>query len=456
MIVGLLLLLAAGYTKQLAIATCAAVFGFLFLRNPRRSLVWGALFAAVAGGIFVWINLATNGEWWANIIAANVNTFFPQQFVNLFKQWFRLHYALIILAALFAIYELYFTRLSLYTIWWVLAVANAILSGKWGAGDSYFATAIAATCVLAGLFAARTARGAWTFQPHSLSLSSSNNSALSAVSHFFSRPMLAAAAGIIVPILYLVYGFSVVKMPTEGRFFGALSDTLGLESSYWDRYAFYDAAGWTEGYATIGHMPTQTDINNGWRIVDILRASDQPALSEEAGFSLRADKDVITNPTQLKNLYENEMYDPTTLVAAIKAHDFSVIVFRAQFYPPPVLDAAYEAYYPSEVIPMNGFNYEIWRPGPPQNEREALAVNLEQIAPGEIISQTLTLPPDRAAGWLRHALTYHNWPPHENQMLAVTESGCFSGFYQKADRALHVTLCPAANGSELTLSGVDG
>ncbi len=442
MMVGLLLLLAAGYTKQLAVATCIAVFGFLFLRNPRRSVGWGVIFAAVAGAIFLWINVATHGEWWANIIAANVNTFFPQQFVNLFKQWFRLHRVLIGMAGLFAVYELYFARLSLYSIWWVVAVADAILSGKWGAGDSYFATAIAATCVLAGLFAARTVRGTWVFPEIPLTRPFRGAQVRIAA----RRDLIVATAGIVIPALYIVYGLTVVKMPTEGRFFGALSDTLGLESSYWDRYAFYDAAGWTEGYATIGQVPTQTDINNGWRIVDILRASDLPALSEEAGFSLRAGKDVITNPTQLKNLYENDMFDPTNLIAAIRAHDFSVVIFRAQFYPPPVLDAVYEAYYPADVIPMNGFNYEIWRPGPPQDERTTLAAHLET---GGSSTQTITLPVDRAAGWLAHALDYHHWA--QAAPLAAGENGCLDGTYQQVDRELRVRLCPAAAGSELTL-----
>ena len=116
----------------------------------------------------------------------------------------------------------------------------------------------------------------------------------------------------IVPAVYILYALTVVKMPTEGRFFGALSDALGLESSYGDRYAFYDAAGWVPGYATIGHVPTQTDIDNGWRLVDVIRASERPVLSEEAGFSLQADRDVISNPTQLKNLYENDLFDPAT------------------------------------------------------------------------------------------------------------------------------------------------
>jgi hypothetical protein len=54
-------------------------------------------------------------------------------------------------AALFAVYQLYFERLSLYTIWFVVAVVNSISAGKWGAGESYFATAVAASCILTGL-----------------------------------------------------------------------------------------------------------------------------------------------------------------------------------------------------------------------------------------------------------------------------------------------------------------
>ena len=181
-------------------------------------------------------------------------------------------------------------------------------------------------------------------------------------------------------------------------------------------------------------------------------------MSEEAGFSLRAGKDVITNPTQLKNLYENGLYDPANLITAIQAHDFSVVIFRAQFYPPPVLDAVYEAYYPSEVIPMNGFNYEIWRPGPPQTERQTFAAHLEQMTPGETITQVFTLPLDQAGDWLEHALTYHNWEAREDEALAAGESGCLAGVYQKADRVLRIQLCPAAQVevSELTLTGDEG
>ena len=439
--VGLALLLAAGYTKQLALATCVAVFVFLFLRSPRRSLAWGVVFAAVAGVLFLGIDLATGGEWWKNTIAANVNSYIPSQFVGLFKQWLRLHAALIILAALLAAYELYFDRLSLYSVWWVFAVADTLLSGKWGAGDSYFATAIAATCLMAGIAAARSVQGGWHIP----------------ADHPYGRLLrrvqlpqapLRAALGVVIPALYLVYGLSVVKLPTEGAVFEPLADALGLESSYGARYAFYDSAGWTAGYATIGHVPTQTDIDNGWHIVDVLRSDPRPAMSEEAGFSLRADRDVITNPTQLKNLYENDLFDPAALVEALRMHEFGFVVFRAQFYPPPVLDAVYEAYYPAESVPMNGFNYEIWRPGPAADARTALAVALAADAPAGDAVPLLDLPLDEAGVWLVHALTYHNWEPAE----ALDAAGaCLVGTYQQASKTVTVRLCPVEDGTQFTL-----
>ncbi len=448
MVIGLLLLLAAGFTKQLAVATCVAAFGFLFLRNPRRSVVWGAILALSAGGLFLWINWATGGEWWTNIIAANVNTYLPQQFVGLFKQWFRLHSVLILMAGLYAAYELYFDRLSLYTIWWVCAVVDAALSGKWGAGDSYFATAIAATCVLSGLFAARTLHGTWTFPDTPLTRPLAR--ARSTIQPY--HVALLAAAGLLIPGAYLFYGLHVIKMPTEGAIFGPLSDRLGLASSYGTRYAFYDAAGWTEGYATIGHVPTQTDIDHGWQIVDRLRASNLPALSEEAGFSLRAHQDVISNPTQLKNLYENGLFDPTNLVTAIREHRFGVVVFRAQFYPLPVLDAVYEAYYPAEVIPMNGFNYEIWQPGPPQDQRAAFAAQLETLAPDATITLPITLPFEDAAAWLNHALAYNRWEQIEGKTQpSGSDLQCLISTYAQEDRAIRFESCPAAGGTVLTL-----
>lgn len=445
---GLALMLAAGYVKQLALASAVAVFVFLFLRNPRQCIAYGLLFAAVGGGIFAWMDWATNGAWWTNAIAANVNDYYPRQLWELFQQWFRLHGLLIVLAGVVVVYELYFARLSIYSVWWVFAVANTTLSGKWGAGDSYFATAIAATCVLSGIFAARTLRGDWRFADNYLARWLRLPSELGE-----QRSAVMAFGAVIVPVVYIVYGLGVVKLPTEGTVFGRVADTLGLESTYGERYAFYDSAGSVPGYAAIGHVPTQEDIDNGWRIVDIVREGEKPAMSEEAAFSLHAGKAVITNPTQLKNLYENDLYDPANLVAAIQEHAFNVVIFRARFYPPPVLDAVYQAYYPALEIPMNGFLYEIWRPGPALDARQAVQRAQATLGAGESRAFLLALARDDAGQWLDHSMAYRGWEIAPS--FSQTDSECVETLFRADRRLLSASICPDAGGSVLTLNGVE-
>ncbi|HIE39306.1 MAG TPA: hypothetical protein EYP77_09610, partial [Anaerolineae bacterium] len=73
LLLGLFFLLCAGYTKQLAIFTAAAALGFVFLRDVRKGILSGLGLAVVAGGLFLLIDRATNGQWMLNAIHANVN-----------------------------------------------------------------------------------------------------------------------------------------------------------------------------------------------------------------------------------------------------------------------------------------------------------------------------------------------------------------------------------------------
>ncbi len=354
LLIGMALLLAAGYTKQLAIATAGAVFLFLFIRNPRRALVWAAGFAAVGLSIFVWMDLSTEGQWFLQTIAANVNPYLADQTIGLFRLWFSLHGFLIVPAALFSLFELYFARLSLYTVWLLAGVANSVLSGKWGAGDSYFATAIAAVCIVSGIFFSRWLRGGWP-------------AADTRYAHALARPLQAARptliglACVLVPAAYLGYGAATVKMPTDGPVFGPLAQALGLQANADN--GFYDSAGRIAGgYADIGHFTTPEDIAAGWAIVERVRAADGPVLSEEAAFNLLAGKQVITNPTQLLNLDLNGRFDSTELVQMIEDKAFGLVILRALFYPADVLDAIFAHYEQVETITMNGFEYDLLAP----------------------------------------------------------------------------------------------
>ncbi len=364
LILGLALLLAAGFTKQLAIVTAAAIFIYLFLNAPRRAVTWGIGFAAIAGGIFLLLNVITGGQWWLNIITANVNQYILSQFKGLLSQFIGLHGALLILAIIFALYELYFDRLSLYTIWFAAAAVDGILAGKWGAGDSYFSTMIAAACILAGIFTARCLKRQWRLPPR-LSVTIERIIAAWKLSPLIPRlsQVMTPLIGLVACGLFVLYGLAVFHLPLDGPIFGPLAQAFHVQSN--TKFAnFYDSANWTMGYATIGQIPTATDVASGWQIVAAVKKDARPILSEEAAFSFLAHKPVVSNPTQLLNLYQNGHYNPDALVKMIEDQSFGAVVFRAGFYPEPVLAAVRRAYKGSQQIDMNGYQYTILLPDP--------------------------------------------------------------------------------------------
>ena len=346
--IGLLLLLAAGFTKQTAITTCAAAFVFLLLRNPKRAIILAIPFTTVALGLFWLINLATDGQWWLNTIVANANPWIMEQAVGLFRQWFNLHAVLTLLAAGLAVYELYRDRLSIYTIWFVFSVLGSVMAGKWGAGESYFTTAIAASCILAGLALGKA-------------LNQTQN----------RRPRLYAIALILTPLLFLLQARLVFHLPTDTPIARTAARLLGQPEGAMippqtscsapqpaRLVPYVDIVGPT----LLGAPPTAADADAGRRIAAHIETADGPPFSEEAGFSFYAGADVVTNPTQLRNLYLNNMLDMDEMLTMIEQETFGVVIFRAQFYPSPVLEAIGQHYRTVETIEMNNFVYCILKP----------------------------------------------------------------------------------------------
>jgi hypothetical protein len=339
LLLGLLLLLCAGYTKQLAVFTVVAALGFVFLRDIKKALWAGLGLALVTGVIFLLIDRATDGQWMVNIINANVNEFDYRQTLGFLKQWFQLYPVLILLSTGLLAYELFWERLSIYSVWFVFAFGMGLLSGKWGAGPGYFATSIAAACIMSGL-------------------------ALSQLRKALSEKKAwgDAAISFAVPLLFILQATFTVHMPTSGMVFGPLAQGLGIADQPVQgdcaTFDYYDSGGYTQ----LGHLLTEADYAAGERIMDYVRSSEGPVFSEEAAFSLLADEPVITNPTQLRNLYKNDMLDTTEIVERIEQQEFGLVIFRAQFYPQPVLDAIGQNYQPVDHVCMNGFYYHILWP----------------------------------------------------------------------------------------------
>ena len=342
----LLLLICAGYTKQLAAISAVAAVAWMFLRGPRRGLRWTLGFGLVGGAIFAALNLASEGQWWIQAIVANVNDFDRQQAFGLFILWFKLHGFLLVPAGLLLIYETYFDRLSLYSLWFAAtALLGGIASGTWGAGDSYFVTSLAAMCILSGILFSRILAGDLKL-PRQLQRPPSSS--------------LRAASLLLIPLLYLGYARATLKLPTDGDF-ALIADALGVDGNVRDN--FYDSATFrVGGYAHIGYFLSDADRAAGDRIVELIQATEGPALSEEAGFTMAAGRDVVGNPTQLRNLDLAGRFKGERLIAMIEGQEFGLVILRALFYPPAVLEAIDRFYIQRESIHMNGFDYLILYP----------------------------------------------------------------------------------------------
>lgn len=364
LLIVMILLLLAGYTKQLAYATVAAVFLFIFLRHPKRAVLWAIPFAAVTGLIFLWINVATDGYWFLNTVTANINPFVPGQAEGLFRQWFRLHTVLTIVAALYALYQLYCERLSAYSVWFVVAVANSVTAGKWGAGESYFATAIAASCILTGLAFGRLlnraeAGGEWRVAGGKFTI------------HHSPFSILHYTLMIAIPLIFLVQAQRMFHMPTHTPALRTVAAALGQPTEVMiapqtscsaprdpEPIPYVDAA----GVSLLGRPPSAADTAAGIAITNFIAQGETAAFSEDAGFNLYLGRDVVTNPTQLLNLYNNNQVDLTEMLAMLNNQEFDTVVLRAQFYPPPVLDAIGQQYETQKLVQMNGFVYCLMRP----------------------------------------------------------------------------------------------
>jgi hypothetical protein len=260
----------------------------------------------------------------------------------------------VLLAVGYFVYELFWDRLSAYSLWFFFALGIGALSGKWGAGFGYFTTATAAACLASGLALGRLREKVEDAQLRVRRL------------RFSARPLLVA----MIPLLYLSQVPRMLHLPTSGPVFEPVSRVLGVQDSvaygkgdtlvptHCAPVEYYDAMGYTQ----LGHPLTSRDHAAGAKIMTLVRSVEGPILSEEAMFSILADKPVVTNPTQLLNLYNNGLLDTSEIIDHVNRQFFDLVIFRAQFYPPPVLQAIGQNYQPVDHICMNGFYYHVLRP----------------------------------------------------------------------------------------------
>ena len=351
---GIALLMTAGFTKLQAIDALAAGFVFLLLRRPKWFAIALVACAAFAGVFVLLMQAATQGQFWLNVVAANVNDYDIEVTWRTYYQWFSLQGALIVCSVVYVIWDIVaairarsFQPITIWSLYFLAGSALGMLTGKWGAGPSYLIAAIAASCVCtAGLFARL-----WVLMW--------GKGERGKGKHAFPFPFSPLIA-ILFTVIMLIQAKSNIHLPVTGRFFGPIAQALGVadEKSVYPPYPYYD----TIGYTQLGHFVDPADIANGWDLVNMLANVKGPVWSEEAMLTLWAGKDVVTNPTQLLNLSKNGMLDTREMIRMIRAKEFGAVVFRAQFYPKDVKTALVENYYWARMIRMNGFEYWVLLP----------------------------------------------------------------------------------------------
>ena len=160
-------------------------------------------------------------------------------------------------------------------------------------------------------------------------------------------------------------------MPTHTPYLAAIARALGRPSEVMiapqtscsvpreaEAIPYVDDA----GVSLLGRPPNRADTEAGLAISELIARGETAAFAEDAGFNLYLGRDVITNPTQLLNLYNNNAVELNEMLAMLDAQAFDTIVLRAQFYPPPVLDVLGQRYETKELVQMNGFVYCVMFP----------------------------------------------------------------------------------------------
>ncbi|MFN3705434.1 MAG: hypothetical protein ACK4WM_05520 [Thermoflexales bacterium] len=344
---GIALLMTAGFTKLQAVDALVAGFGWLLLRQRRWFVA--AFFAclAVTVGLVAWLNAVTAGQFWINVVLANVNEYDIALTWQTYAQWLRLQLVLIAGGVLHGVWDVWAmwrarsTRpLSVWSLYFLTASAMGLLTGKWGAGPAYLIASIVAGAVCTGRMLARLADRLGACH----------------------RPAGAAAMLAVSALVWLAQASLNVHLPTSGRLFGRVAQLIGVADapSVYPPYPYFDSAGYTQ----LGHFPLPEDHAQGWALVEALRNVDGPVWSEEATFVLLAGKEVVTNPTQLYNLSKNAMLDTREMIALIEQRAFGAVLFRALFYPDDVKEAILRNYYWAQRFPINGFEYWLLLPIP--------------------------------------------------------------------------------------------
>jgi hypothetical protein len=312
--VGALAVVAALFTKPTAVDAVFAATLAVLLWQPRTGIVLAATVAALGAAGLAGLVVLTHGAFWLNVVTGNANPFDLHQLSDYVSNFSILHCVLIALAAAECISRLLKRRWSAWVLYAITSGLAALGVAKWGAGESYFLGLIASVCVLSAVWVTRFLDG------------------LPAV-----RLRLALGVALFIQGLLLSHALVSNALPW-------LPDR-GPQSAF------------------LGHAPSAVDEQAGEVIASKVRGLNGPALSEDPSFAVAAGKPLVGNATQLRNLYEVGLWDPTPMVNDLRAHKYAIVILDAELYPEPVLAAIGRYYFLDRSVRVNGATYQLFLPG---------------------------------------------------------------------------------------------
>ena len=257
LVMGLILLTAAGWTKQLALATVLAAFLYLLIRNPKRAFISGAIFR---GGQC----RAVPGRQRRHAAASGTSTSSRPTSTPMILP--RPGSCTGSGSACTGSSFCWRRRLSCTSR--SSGDGRPIRSGSWSPCWTRRWPA-------SGARANRTLRRRWWRRVCARDLQISNLK--SQIAKLAPRSTLARSTGvgrIASRFLFLFQARAVLHMPTDGRIFGTLAQIVGVgrRASVYKNYSYYDSAGYTQ----LGHIPADYDHAAAPRIQDYVNRVARP------------------------------------------------------------------------------------------------------------------------------------------------------------------------------------
>lgn len=313
-VLGSLALLAALFTKPTTLDAAIAGIVAVGLARPRLGLLAAAVIA-VGGAIgLAGLMLATGGSFWVNVVSGNANPFDLWQLGTYLVNFSTLHCVCVVMAIGEAIWQIRQRRISPWVLYAISGGLASLGVAKWGAGESYYLSLIAAMCVLAA---------AWVIR--------------------FLRTAPPLHQRLLLGLALLIQGVLLSH--------AAISEALPFLPDRGPQGAY------------LGRPPSADDERAAESIVRQIRRVDGPVLSEDPSFAVMAGRPVVGNATHLRNLHQAGLWDPRPLVAEIRARHYAIVILDAELYPEPVLAAIGESYFLDRTVHVNGATYHIFLPG---------------------------------------------------------------------------------------------